>query len=436
MTIPEDLIDSRVPEARVPTCIGLVVHPTRSLEEPLSTVRDWADRNGVDLIQIRGFDHQQQVADKGNPMTCDLIVSVGGDGTTLAALHAGVDARRPVLGIACGSLGVLTTVAVDGIATALDRFSAGDWIPKSLPALDVKREAGAPLVALNDLVVIRAGEGQVRVGAKVDGALFARMSGDGCVVSTPVGSSAYTLSAGGPLIVPGTEAFVFTPLAPHGGFCPPFVVASGSELTLRHCRRIRRRPARARRAGGRLAPGQDDDHAPVRCRHRGEVRRPGAADRGTAKAQDHRRQSPDHRRRPQGGPSLRLILNIIWLVLRACGWRSRYTARGAHLLHPDHHDPVRHRGVADRRVRAVAVRQDGDHGATTPGSRRASATSSGSSCVGWWLALGHLVTGVALCLTIIGIPLGLANFKLIPISLLPLGREIVSTDELATFGVH
>src|SRR6185312_16693295 len=147
MTLPENLVDPRAPSAGVPSCVGLVVHPTRSLEEPLGKLRDWADRNGVDLIQIRGFDHQQQVADKGNPMTCDLIVSVGGDGTTLAALHAGIDARRPVLGIACGSLGVLTTVDVDGIGTALDRFSAGDWVAKPLPALDVSREAGAPLLA-------------------------------------------------------------------------------------------------------------------------------------------------------------------------------------------------------------------------------------------------------------------------------------------------
>jgi len=55
---------------------------------------------------------------------------------------------------------------------------------------------------------------------------------------------------------------------------------------------------------------------------------------------------------------------------------------------------------------------------------------------GWWLALGHLITGIALCLTIIGIPLGLANFKLIPISLLPLGREIVSVDEARTMGLE
>ncbi len=55
---------------------------------------------------------------------------------------------------------------------------------------------------------------------------------------------------------------------------------------------------------------------------------------------------------------------------------------------------------------------------------------------GWWLALGHLITGIALCLTIIGIPLGLANFKLIPISLLPLGREIVSVDEARAMGLQ
>jgi uncharacterized membrane protein YccF (DUF307 family) len=55
---------------------------------------------------------------------------------------------------------------------------------------------------------------------------------------------------------------------------------------------------------------------------------------------------------------------------------------------------------------------------------------------GWWLALGHLITGIALCVTIIGIPLGLANFKLIPISLMPLGREIVPVDEAGAFGVR
>jgi NAD+ kinase len=88
------------------------------------------------------------------------------------------------------------------------------------------------MLAVNDIVVVRAGEGQVRVQVLVDGTLYARLAGDGCVVSTPLGSSAYALSAGGPLLAPGTDAFAFTPLYAHGGVCPPLVVAGGSELQI------------------------------------------------------------------------------------------------------------------------------------------------------------------------------------------------------------
>jgi NAD kinase len=66
----------------------------------------------------------------------------------------------------------------------------------------------------------------------VDGTLYARVAGDGCVVSTPLGSSAYGMSAGGPLLAPGTNAFAFTPLYAHGGVCPPLVVSSQSELQI------------------------------------------------------------------------------------------------------------------------------------------------------------------------------------------------------------
>ena len=88
------------------------------------------------------------------------------------------------------------------------------------------------MVAVNDIVVVRAGEGQIRVRVLVDGTLYARVAGDGCVVSTPLGSSAYGLSAGGPLLASGTNAFAFTPLYSHGGVCPPLVVAGESELQL------------------------------------------------------------------------------------------------------------------------------------------------------------------------------------------------------------
>jgi NAD+ kinase len=159
-------------------------------------------------------------------------VSIGGDGTTLAAIRAAIAADRPVLGVACGSIGALTTVAADGITRALDRFSRRDWLPRPLPALEVARDDGTGLFALNDIAIVRAGEGQVRATARVDGVLFVRLAGDGCIVSTPIGSSAYALAAGGPLIAPGTDAYLLTPLPTHGGFCPPLVVGADSELQL------------------------------------------------------------------------------------------------------------------------------------------------------------------------------------------------------------
>jgi NAD+ kinase len=232
MTIPENIPQPRPTSGVALSSIGLVVHPTRSIGEPVSELQEWSGQRGVNLVQIRGFSDEQRVAAQGDAADCDLIVSIGGDGTTLAAVRAGVAAGRPVLGIACGSLGALTSVAVGGATRALERFRSGDWVAKSLPALDVQREDGEPVLAFNDIAIVRAGDGQVRVTAHVDGALFARISGDGCIVSTPVGSSAYSLSAGGPLLAPATGAFVLTPLSVHGGSCPPFVIAAGSQLVL------------------------------------------------------------------------------------------------------------------------------------------------------------------------------------------------------------
>jgi NAD+ kinase len=212
--------------------IGIVVHPTRPVDRALVELREWAQRHGADVVQVRAFCRQKQVAEQGDPADCGLIVAVGGDGTTLAAIHAGIQPGVPVLGVSCGSLGVLTTVSPSEVQRALERFTAGDWTPRSLPALDGVRERRDPVLAVNDIVVVRAGEGQIRVRVLIDGTLYARVAGDGCVVSTPLGSSAYGLSAGGPLLAPGTNAFVFTPLYAHGGVCPPMVVSGQSELQI------------------------------------------------------------------------------------------------------------------------------------------------------------------------------------------------------------
>jgi NAD+ kinase len=220
---------SRNPRVR---CLGVVVHPTRDIEQPFGQVREWSAAHGADLVQVPVAGNQREVTREGRAADCDLIVSIGGDGTMLAAVRSSLAAERPVLGVACGSLGALTSVDGSDVRSALDRFAGQDWVPRHLPALEIRREEGEPVLALNDIAIVRAGQGQIRSSASVDGSLYGRLAGDGVIVSTGVGSSAYALAAGGPLIAPGADAFLLTPLPFHGGFCPPLVIGAGSRLEL------------------------------------------------------------------------------------------------------------------------------------------------------------------------------------------------------------
>jgi NAD+ kinase len=212
--------------------IGLVVHPRRDLDRPLERIRAWAAAHGVEVAQVPMAGVERVVADATDADSCDVIVALGGDGTTLAALHAAAPRRTPVLGVACGSLGALTATSADQVDEALDAFVAGGWHRRRLPGVTVAGE-GEPLgVAINDFVVMRKGASQVAVAIAVDGDPYVDFAGDGIVIATPLGSSAYTMAAGGPVIAPGVDAIVLTPLAPHGGSCPPLVVGRGSEVTV------------------------------------------------------------------------------------------------------------------------------------------------------------------------------------------------------------
>jgi NAD+ kinase len=192
----------------------------------------WAHAAQVEVGQIEFGSGDRRVADECPPADRDLIVAIGGDGTTLSAIRTAAPTGRPVLGVACGSLGLLTVVPAHQVGDALERFAHGDWSERTLPALDLKIEGEDPARAYNDIVVVRQAEGQVRISAHVDDTLFARFAGDGCIASTPVGSSAYTLAAGGPLLPLELNAFVLTTLPTHGGFRPPLVIGPDSTLTL------------------------------------------------------------------------------------------------------------------------------------------------------------------------------------------------------------
>jgi NAD+ kinase len=217
---------------RPPTQLGLVLHPRRDLDDALQAIRDWASKHGVAVGQIAIPGQPPRMGDPVDVGSCDLLLAVGGDGTTLAALHAGADASRPVLGVAAGSIGILTSVHLDDLSAALEQVAEGNWTPRSLPALDIEAGTGEVQMAINDFAAIRDGTGQTITSVTVDDELYVRSAGDGLVVATQLGSSAYNMAAGGPILAPGADGMVVTPLAHHGGVAPSLVVGPDSRLVL------------------------------------------------------------------------------------------------------------------------------------------------------------------------------------------------------------
>jgi NAD+ kinase len=220
-----------VADHQPPARFALVVHPARRITEAVETLQRWAEEHGLEIVQISapgGGD--RRVAPPGELEPGDLVVALGGDGTVLSALRVAAPHDAPVLGVACGSLGALAAVPADKVSDALERVESGDWTARRLPALAIHPADGPDEWAVNDFVVIRHGAGQLLTDIHVDDELYARLAGDGLIFATPLGSSAYSMAAGGPVLVSGTPAVLCTPLAMHGGNAPPLVVPVTSEV--------------------------------------------------------------------------------------------------------------------------------------------------------------------------------------------------------------
>jgi NAD+ kinase len=212
--------------------IGLVIHPTRDIDTALSQVEELTSAHDVEVVQLEAGKHEREVAPSGEVDACDLVVAVGGDGTVLTALRGAASSAAPVLGVACGSLGALSAVSAGEVTAALDAFAAGDWKRWEIPALEIAVDGEQIAWALNDFVVVRRAGQQLTADISIGGEVYARIAGDGVIAATLLGSSAYSMGAGGPLLVSGTSAFVVTPIVIHGGSVPPAVIPSDLELRI------------------------------------------------------------------------------------------------------------------------------------------------------------------------------------------------------------
>ena len=168
----------------------------------------------------------------------DVVIALGGDGTILRAVRRFPDV--PVLGFNLGGLGYLSAVGESEFGRALEMLAAGRYRISERSMLAVRKSGSdSPrATALNDVVVQRAMSGHSsRFDLAVDGSLAARYMADGLIFATPTGSTAYSLAAGGPVVMPDSRSFVVTPMNPHALGVRPMVTTDAVRFTVTACSR-------------------------------------------------------------------------------------------------------------------------------------------------------------------------------------------------------
>ena len=187
-----------------------------------------SDQN--DISDVKQIEHDQI-------SNMDLIVSVGGDGTMLKSSKLASKHNVPITGINKGRLGFLTDINPDLVSAVLREIIQGDYQTESRILLEVRilnnnkeRFIGH---AINDLVINKTKTGRmINVLTSIDGNYVNSNQGDGYIVSTPTGSTAYSLSCGGPIINPNSDTFLLVPIAPHTLTNRPMVISSGCDIKL------------------------------------------------------------------------------------------------------------------------------------------------------------------------------------------------------------
>jgi NAD+ kinase len=228
--------------------IGVLVKPKQP--EALKTIcrlAEWCAQNGINVAGGPRLQRERIAEETGCVVetlehaelvrSVDLIVALGGDGTMIATARMIGDAGTPVLGVNFGTLGYLAEFTVEDMTTALDAILAGNYTldRRLMLAAEVFR-AGERLMhdrVLNDVVISKSALARIiEIETWVDEKFVNCFRADGLIISTPTGSTAYNLSAGGPVIYPSMNAVVITPICPHTLSNRPLVVPDDVEFGL------------------------------------------------------------------------------------------------------------------------------------------------------------------------------------------------------------
>ncbi|HEV2297570.1 MAG TPA: NAD(+)/NADH kinase [Candidatus Acidoferrales bacterium] len=207
-------------------CVGILSKPRKEeIRAVVPRLADWLRQRKVevlfDSVAAACFSPQEkETTNEEMASRADLLIVLGGDGTLLAAARQFTEREVPILAVNLGGMGFLTSVTLEEAFPLLEIVFAGKHrlSPRMMLHADVLR--GGKIIkqqrALNDAVVAKAAMSRILdIDVFADGEFLARYRSDGLIVSTPTGSTAYSLAAGGPILVPVLHAFVLTPICPH-----------------------------------------------------------------------------------------------------------------------------------------------------------------------------------------------------------------------------
>ncbi len=226
--------------------IGLVAHPRKKGAAALAiALREEFARHGASiklddatatLLGETGSGHAVSALGE----QCELILVLGGDGTVLSTVRALGEFLRPIFGINLGTLGFLTCLGPADYRQAVQSIVSGTYLLSQRALLDVEVfRAGECIerhLGLNDAVISRGALSRlIRLETRVNGALLTEYNADGLIVATPTGSTAYSLSAGGPLLTPDSNVFAITPICPHTLTNRSVIISDDARVEVRLC---------------------------------------------------------------------------------------------------------------------------------------------------------------------------------------------------------
>jgi NAD+ kinase len=223
-------------------CVGVIVKPHHSEAwDTACELSDWLKKRNIELVgrslaedevcRVPTLSTDEFVA------RADLVIVLGGDGTMIAAARLLGNAEIPVLGVNYGSLGYLTDFRIEEMFPALESVLAGNYKLDRRVTLKVRHHRGENVLTesrvLNDVVINKAALARIiEIRVELDGHYVNSFRADGLIVATPTGSTAYNLSAGGPIVFPSMRAMVLTPICPFTLSNRPIVVPDEAEIRL------------------------------------------------------------------------------------------------------------------------------------------------------------------------------------------------------------